>query len=128
MPGAVTYGFHEGSRSEHLAHPGFCAFGTAVPVPYSEDLGLDFYCTLMERQQQVLVPRAYYAVQVKSNLDPWVFETSRAVRWFVEFPMSIFLCVVTKSESRIRIYHTSPRFYAWLAHSQLPERLELIHG
>jgi hypothetical protein len=81
----------------------------------------------MEREQQVLVPRAYYAVQVKSDLDPWVFKTSREVRWFVECPMSIFLCVVAKRESRIRIYHTSPRFYAW-SHPPLPDRLELIPG
>jgi hypothetical protein len=125
MPGGVAAGYHEGSRSEDLAHPVFSAFGTAVRVPHSEDFGLDFYCTLMERQDRVLVPRAYYAVQVKSTLDPWVFKTSREVRWFVEYPMSIFFCVVSKRESRIRVYHTSPRFYAW-AHPPLPERLELI--
>ena len=90
MPGAISYGYHEGPRSEHWAHPVFSALGTAVPVPYSEDLGLDFYCTLMDRDKHVLVPRGYYAVQVKSNLDPWIIEPSSGVRWLVECPMSIF--------------------------------------
>lgn len=125
MPGAVSYGRHEGSRSEPLAHAVFSAFGTAVPVPYAEDVGLDFYCTLMERQHPVLVPIAYYAVQVKSELRPWVFARPREVRWLVHCPLPILLVIVTKSEARIRIYHTFPRFYAW-AHPPLPSRLELI--
>jgi hypothetical protein len=54
-----------------------------------------------------------------------MFDEPRKIRWFVECPMSIFLCVVTKAESRIRIYQTSPRFYAW-THLSLPRRLELI--
>jgi hypothetical protein len=50
MPGSIPYGFHEGGRSEQIAYPIFSAFGSAVQVPRSEDLGLDFYCALMERR------------------------------------------------------------------------------
>lgn len=42
-------------------------------------------------------------------------------------PYVHFLAVVTKRESRIRIYHTSPRFCA-RAHPPLPEHLELVPG
>jgi hypothetical protein len=45
------------------------------PESQEEDFGLDFYCTLMEREGPLFVPRAYYAVQVKSDLDPWVFDS-----------------------------------------------------
>ncbi len=127
MPGGVSYGFHEGSRSEHIASAVFSAFGAAVPVPYSEDYGLDFLCALTQQEGAVLLPVAYYAVQVKSTPDPWVFDTARKVRWFVECPMSIFLCVVTKANSRVRIFHTSLRFYAW-ANPPLLHRLELVPG
>lgn len=127
MPGGVAYGYHEGSRSQELAHPVFLAFGTAVPVPYSEDFGLDFYCTLMERKRQLFMPQGYYAVQVKSRLDPWIFKSQKEIQWFVQCPMSIFLSVVSKSKARIRIYHTSPRFYVW-ALPPLPERLQLVPG
>jgi len=40
MPGSIAPGFHEGSRSEYLAHYIFTMLGTAVPVPHQEDTGI----------------------------------------------------------------------------------------
>ena len=75
MAGAVATNFHEGSRSEYLAQYVFSSFGTAIPVPHQEDSGLDVYCTLLERIGQRAWPRAYYSVQVKSTMAPWVFNS-----------------------------------------------------
>jgi hypothetical protein len=125
--GSIAPNLHEGSRSEYLAQYIFSAFGTAVPVPHQEDTGLDIYCTLLERVGLRAWPRAYYSVQVKSTMDPWVFNGAESVRWLVEHPLPIFLCIVNKAEARILVYHTTPRFAAWI----LPlhkDRLELIPG
>jgi hypothetical protein len=127
MTGSVAANFHEGSRSEYLAQYVFSSLGTAIPVPHQEDSGLDIYCTLLEREGQRAWPRAYYSVQVKSKMTPWVFEGPESVRWIIEHPLPIFLCVVTKSEARIRVYHTSPRFAVWALPIH-PTRLELIPG
>ena len=127
MPGGVSEGFHEGFNSEKWAESVFSAIGTAVRVPPSDDLGLDLYCTLMEREHPLLVPRGYYAVQVKSRREPWAFKNQRQVRWFVRYPLAIFYCVLNKPRAHISIFHTLARFYAW-ALPQLPERLELIPG
>src|SRR5262249_21157630 len=119
--------FHEGSSSEYLAQYVFSSFGTAVPVPHQEDTGLDIYCTLLERDGPQAWPRAYYSVQVKSTIEPWVFDNQNSVRWLIEHPLPIFLCIVRKADARILIYHTTPRFAAWI----LPlhrDRLELIPG
>src|SRR5215471_5851602 len=125
--GSLATNPHEGSRSEYLAQYVFSSFGTAIPVPHQEDTGLDMYCTLLERVGRRSWPRAYYSVQVKSTMEPWIFGSPESVRWIVEHPLPIFLCIVLKSEARILVYHTAPRFAAWI----LPlhkERLELVPG
>jgi hypothetical protein len=126
-PGSIAFNFHEGSRSEYLAQFVFSSFGTAIPVPHQEDTGLDIYCTLLERDGRRAWPRAYYSVQVKSTTDPWVFEGTDSVRWFIEHPMPIFPCIVLKAEARVLVYHTTPRFATWTMPS-LPERLVLEFG
>jgi hypothetical protein len=126
MTGSVASNLHQGSRSEYLAQYVFSLFGTAVPVPHQEDSGIDIYCTLLERIGQRSWPRSYFSVQVKSTMEPWVFEGAESVRWLIEHPLPIFLCVVDKSEARILVYHTTPRFALWaLPHDN---RLELVLG
>jgi hypothetical protein len=127
MTGSLAIGFHEGSRSEYLAQFVFSSFGTAIPVPHQEDTGIDLYCTLLEQKGKRAWPRAYYSVQVKSTMDPWVFDSPESVQWVIEHPLPIFLCIVQKSEARILVYHTTPRFAAWI----LPihkKQLRLIPG
>jgi hypothetical protein len=126
-PGALAFNFHEGSRSEYLAQYVFSSFGTAISVPHQEDTGLDIYCTLLEQEGRLAWPRAYYSVQVKSTTAPWVFNGRNSVRWFIEHPLPIFLCVVQKAEARILVYHTTPRFTLWTM-PELPQRFELILG
>src|SRR5579864_8795262 len=102
--GSLAANLHEGSRSEYLAHFVFSSFGTAIPVPHQEDTGLDIYCTLLEQVGRRAWPRSYYAVQVKSKPEPWVFEESESLRWIIRHPLPIFLCIVQKSEARILVY------------------------
>ena len=125
MVRAVGTYFHEGSRTEYLAHYIFASFGTAIPVPHHEDSGVDIYCTLTENIGGRSWPRAYFSVQVKSNMESWIFKDPEEIRWLVQHPLPLFLCVIDKKAARIRIYHTAPRFYIW-AMPPLPDRLELI--
>jgi hypothetical protein len=122
--GSIAPNFHEGTRSEYLAQYVFSSFGTAVAVPHQEDHGLDLICTLTERIGQRAWAKAPYTVQVKSELKPWVFEGSNSVEWLVKHPLPFFLCVVNKTTSTLRVYHTAPRWYAWGV-GDLPERLEM---
>jgi hypothetical protein len=125
MPGAVGYGWHEGSRSEYLAQYVFGSWGTAVAIPHQEDHGIDLTCTLMERVGSRYLARSPYTVQVKSTLEAVVFEGRAAVQWVIEHPLPLFLCVVDKGAARLSVYHTLPRFYAWSL-GEWPERLEMI--
>jgi hypothetical protein len=60
-------------------------------------------------------------------MEPWTCDSPEEVRWIIEHPLPIFLCIVQKSEARILVYHTTPRFAAWI----LPihtKHLKLIPG
>jgi hypothetical protein len=124
MPGATPYGCHEGSRSEYLAQYVFASWGTAVAIPHQEDHGVDLACTLMERVGKNYLAKSPYTAQVKSEFEPVVFKGEEAVRWVVEHPLPLFLCVVEKRLARLSVYHTFPRFYVW-AYGQWPDRLEM---
>jgi hypothetical protein len=125
MVGAIAANLHEGSRSEYLVQYDFASCGTAIAVPHQEDSGVDLYCTLTGRIGQRAWPRAYFAVQVKSTMDTWIFDNEESIRWLVEHPLPLFLCIVDKSSACIRLYHVFPRFYIW-SHPPLPQRLELM--
>ena len=124
MPGAISPNFQEGYRSEYLAQFVFSSWGTAVPT-HEQDYGIDLLCTLVERDGQRAWARSLYTVQVKSTMDPWVFEGQQSVRWLVEHPTPLYLCVVDKSSGRVRVYQTSQRFYVW-GRGQLPNRISLL--
>jgi hypothetical protein len=124
MTGAIAANFHEGSRSEYLAQYIFASFGTAVAVPHQEDSGIDLNCTLAERVGQRARTSAYFSVQVKSEMKPWVLDDADSVRWLVEHPLPFFYCVVDKKIASMRLYQVGPRFYAW-ASPPLPNRLRL---
>jgi hypothetical protein len=125
MTGAIAANFHEGSRSEYLAQYIFASFGTAVAVPHQEDSGIDLNCTLVERVGQRARTSAYFSVQVKSEMKPWVLGDADSVRWLVEHPLPFFYCVVDKRTASMRLYQVGPRFYAW-ASPPLPSRLQLM--
>ncbi len=123
MPGAISATGHSGSRSESLAAFTFSTWGTVVSTPNQQDYGIDLHCTLVDTVGSRAWSRSPYTVQVKSNMDPWVFESGEAVRWLIDHPLPLFLCVVDKPAARLRLYHTSPRFLVSL--NDLPPRLTL---
>lgn len=126
--GSVAANFHEAGRSEYLAQYVFTMFGTSVLVPRQEDYGVDLYCTLFsERQGQRIWPVAYYSVQVKSEVEPWKFNHPESVRWAVEYPAPLLLCIILKKDGLVRVYQTMARFAAAAA-AELPASMALVPG
>jgi len=123
MVGAVARNPHSGSRSEILADYLFSGWGTVSPVRRQDDYGVDLHCTLTKPVGRRAVVTDYYSVQVKSNDDPWKFESPGEIEWLFKYPTPLFLACVNKGGGVLSIYHTMPRFLAgfYLA----PNRLEL---
>jgi hypothetical protein len=126
--GSIAPNFHEAGRSEYLAQYVFTMFGTSVPVPRQEDYGVDLYCTLFsEREGQRVWPVAYYSVQIKSEIEPWKFTHPESVRWAVEYPSPLLLCIIQKKDGLVRVYQTMARFAAAVA-AELPASMALVPG
>jgi hypothetical protein len=121
--GSLAANFHEARRSEYLAQYIFASFGTALLVSTQEDYGIDLQCTITERVGQRAWPVAYFTVQVKSVDKPWVFDTPESLRWLLDHPIPVFICVVSKKEARLRVYQTAGRHQPGLA-----APLELVLG
>jgi hypothetical protein len=122
--GSQPANLHEGNRSEYLAQYVFASFGTAILV-HKEDTGIDLYCTLTKRVGQRAWPRAHYTLQVKSGSldqsgrrprrrrsDAWVFDGAESVRWLLDHPLPLFLCVIDKKDARLSLFKTHARFAA----------------
>jgi hypothetical protein len=126
MPGKASVTSLDGVRSEALAQFLLCTWGTAVTVG-QQDYGLDLHCALTEHVGGRAWAKEPYAVQVKSDSGPWRFSTPAEVRWLVEHPLPLYLCVVEKAKGRILLYHTFPRFLVRVS-GQLPDSLILVPG
>jgi hypothetical protein len=122
--GSIAANFHEGSRSEYLAQFVLAGMGTAVAVPHQEDAGIDIYCTITERLGRLSWPIMHFTVQVKSGNEPLEFQGEQSVRWLLDHPLPLFLCVVEKPAGRLRFYQTSQRLQAGLF-APRPSRVRL---
>ncbi|MCA9076887.1 MAG: DUF4365 domain-containing protein [Planctomycetaceae bacterium] len=123
--GSQSANFHEGTRSEYLAHFVFSSFGTSVPVPHPEDTGIDLHCTLTETVGQRIWPVEYYMVQVKSTEGPWDFSSKKSVEQLFKVPLPVFFCIVSKKELRLRVYTTVNRLSVL---EKTPDELHLFPG
>jgi hypothetical protein len=53
MPGSIWFPFRRGDRSEYHALHILSALGIAFYVPRTEDIGVDFYCSLAVIQPEI---------------------------------------------------------------------------
>jgi hypothetical protein len=125
--GSRARNFYEGSRSEYLAQYVFSSFGSSVAVPHQEDHGVDFFCTLMEKVGRREWAKASYTVQIKSDVKPWIFASAKSVEWLIKHPLPLFLGIVDKKNSTLRIYHTLPRYSTWMR-GDSPKKLMMTPG
>jgi len=112
MPGTLARNFRSANRSEVLAHFLLSTWGTVTSVAPVDDYGIDLYCTLTENVGLRSIVTDYYSVQVKSNDDPWVFETKEEIRWLFDYSTPLFLACVDRTKTVLSIYHTMARFLA----------------
>lgn len=127
MPGADSITSNRGVLSETLAEYLFSTWGPVTRVRWENDFGWDLHCAMTEPLGQLRWVKTSYNVQVKSNFRPWCFNSPDEVRWLIEHPEPLFLCVVDKKKGQISVYQTHVRFGIW-ASGQLPTKIKLKPG
>lgn len=104
--GLLAYNFREGFRSEYLAEYVFSAFGPSLSISRENDYGIDLICNLAFNEKQYMNIEMTYGVQVKSEGADFRFKGKQAVDWLFSLEFPLLLAVVSKTESRIKIFST----------------------
>ena len=66
MAGTINNNLRGGTQSEYLAQYLLSALGLVIPVPYQEDEGKDFYCSLANQEKGNMTFDYPYMIQIKS--------------------------------------------------------------
>jgi hypothetical protein len=108
-----------GDRSEYLAQYFLSAFGVSVLVPRQEDIGIDFYCSLAEKNGRHLIYRWPFWVQVGSEgskkFEYGGVTTGDWKRWEIEglrdLQIPFFVGLVDKEKRCLRLFSSSAKWF-----------------
>lgn len=116
MPGGLWFPFRQGARSEYLAQYILSALGISVSVPRTEDIGVDFYCSLAKRNGNRITFYAPFIVQVKSSSEKEIFYggpdskqqwKKQEVDWLFSQELPLLIGIVDKKALTLKLYSTS---------------------
>lgn len=116
MPGTLWFTFRQGARSEYLAHYILSALGISVYVPRTEDIGVDFYCSLAKRNGNRMTFYAPFIVQVKSSSEKEIFYggpdskqqwKKDEIDWLFSQELPLLIGIVDKKGLILKLYSTS---------------------
>lgn len=134
MAGLIPANPRQGNRLEYLAHYILSAFGTAVPVLRTEDVGVDFFCALGKSEHVGITIADSYAVQLKSGEDPCLKlggQTSGGtwrdyeLKWFLNLEFPLLFGVPHAEEKRLDLYSTS--LVRWISQKEkLPYQVTIV--
>ena len=130
MPGALGYGWHDGSRGEYLAQYFLTALGVSVPVIRQEDIGIDFYCALGHEENKRVTFHSPYMVQHGAVSKNFVYGGYRdnhwrsyELDWLFSQELPLFVCTTDQENARFRLYSSSAM---WLLRYQFGDKMAQV--
>jgi hypothetical protein len=98
-----------GDRAEYLTQGILSALGFTIQILRQEDYGIDFICTLSERQENVSVPTKSFSIQLKTSTDNIIYdiENPKKVRWLFENNLPFFICYFDNENNSLSFFSTS---------------------
>ena len=108
MPGGRLEPYRLGDRAELLVQQLLAGFAFTTPVPRPEDVGIDFFCTLIAGRDGAKLLRAglSFGVQAKSNRKPVIYRKPHEVAWIEHQENPILLCVADRKKAAMDVYST----------------------
>jgi hypothetical protein len=106
MPGARLASFRFGDRSELLVELLLSALAFTTRVPRQEDIGFDFFCSLITEEGNLLKAGPFFSVQAKSSLDPIIYEKEHELTWITTQENPLLICVADRPSLAVEIYST----------------------
>jgi hypothetical protein len=99
----------KGDRAEYITQGIFSAFGYSIQILRQEDYGIDFLCTLTEKDKIVSYPTKSYTVQLKTSHNNIVLQTTNPgrLKWLLENNLPFFVCYFDNVKNAVDFYSTS---------------------
>lgn len=99
----------KGDKAEYITQGIFSALGYSIQILRQEDYGIDFVCTLTERDSLVSYPTKSFTVQLKTNQKNIVYPTTKPqkIKWLLESNLPFFICYFDSAENEIFFYSTA---------------------
>ena len=127
MAGGRSRTFRLGDRAEHLVEHLLSAFAFTAPSPRQQDIGYDFFCSLISTEGQLLKAGTFFTVQAKSSGKPLIYRKKHEVEWITSQENPLLICVADRRRLSMDIYSTWNLICGPLAKGT-PPRLELLPG
>jgi hypothetical protein len=89
--------------------------------------GIDFFCSLISKQERLLKAGPFFAVQAKSSTDPIVYQKEHEIDWIISQENPLLLCVANRAALAMDIYSTWNLLCGPLAQGK-PSRITLLPG
>jgi hypothetical protein len=96
MPGGRLRTFRLGNRAELLVEQLLAGFAFTTRVPLQEDVGIDFFCSLIEQEDQLLKAGPFFSVQAKSSNEPIVYKKPHELEWIRNQENPLLICVANR--------------------------------
>src|ERR1700728_777592 len=106
MPGGRLRTFRLGNRSELLVEQLLAGFAFTTRVPLQEDVGIDFFCSLIRQEGNFLTAGPFFVVQAKSSTDDIVFEKPYELEWIKNQENPLLICVTNREALAMDVYST----------------------
>src|SRR5579864_3759313 len=106
MPGGRWRTFRLGDRSELLVEELLSAFAYTTRVPRQEDFGVDFFCSMIQPEEQLLKAGPFFAVQAKSSTDAIVYEKDYELDWITNQENPLLVCIADRKALAMDVYST----------------------
>jgi hypothetical protein len=75
-------------------------------VPRQEDVGIDFFCSHITGEGQLLKAGPLFAVQAKSSADPIIYEKPYEIEWITNQENPLLICVADRKALSMDVYST----------------------
>ncbi len=114
--------FRKGWENENLARYILSKFSfVAQPTSIGDDIGSDFFCTLLERKnQKYILPKNFFAIQIKSNTNK--IDMTDKIQYLESLELPFFVGVVDQKNLKLTLYSGEyiPIFFSYKG---IPDKL-----
>jgi hypothetical protein len=134
MPGGRSKSYRFGDRAELLVQHPLSGLAFTTPVPRQEDVGIDFFCSLItdHSSKKLLKAGPFFTAQAKSSRKPIEYKRPHQIEWIRNQENPLLVCVADLKSGSMDVYSTWNLLCAvkngWKGDGTVPKCIRLCPG